>query len=358
MEGRRKSEVVNGWTEVEEEEMSILRKMSKRRLSLLQIMKKIGDSVSKRQGVEEPSSTFYVPNEDGDEDGIASGLFRTDSLSSLKVGGNHHHHHAYENIGTSSGSEFGGNNETLEENTRQKSSSRGGRNKFAFGSVGNLGESCEVGDHQGCASLTGHAPVGTAAKAKSTRRQRCSASDQNLNGGFQDNDEYEQDDDQLDGAIGGAGKQRIMGRGNEAENENEFGAQSLFIGSRKGNKLARGNSRKDQGMGASGNHVDRRVIGGGGFISGQEINGGAGAGGGSGGWQLDGNCVVNCSTYATAADALDGTANNRASYASSTSRTSTTSTESFRELFARNLKRPFKSNQANKTKVIRNENFF
>lgn len=373
MEGRRnKSDVFHGVSapDVEkdgEEEVSMMGKMSKRRLSsFLQIIKEFRDSVYRSSGEGDgPSSVFYVPNEDeddGDDDniaavvrggcdgGISRGLLRTESSSSLKVGA-----HAYENIGTSSGSEFG-NNESLEK-PRQKSGRNGdggGRNKIGFGSVGNLGE---TGDHHGDA--TSHASGTGASKVKSTKSngsRRCSASDQNLNDGFKDNDEYGED----------CGNSRGMVMGNELENENEFGPQSLFI---TANGSCRSGGRNLKNESGRRNHLDRRIIASSssstkmGIISGQETNGGtAPTSTNNGGWQLDGNCTVGNSNSITTASAttvnMDNSSSNRASYASNTSRASNISSESFKDIFARNLKRPFKSSETNKTKVIRNEHFF
>lgn len=384
MEGRRnKSDVFNGMEgSLNEEEMGMMSKMSKRRLSFFQIIKEIRDSVSQRHnsnGGDGPSSVFYVPNEDDDEaedddnfGGVVSkdGLFRVDSSSSLKLRA----HHAYENIGTSSGSEFGGNNESLEGKKRQKNSrtsdrneSRGGRNKFGFGSVGNLGESCEAGDHHsdcdGTASGTSHAPVGSGAKEKSKKSsRRCSASDQNLNDGFKDNDEN--------------GEEEASRMGNESENESKFGPQSLFIEERSsGGGRRKSSKERAAGNRTGANHPDRRNICSNsctgpvgrdsslsskmGIISGQEINGGTGSNP-SNGWQVDGKCAILSSTSsASALDAITAApCSNRASYASSASRASTTSSESFSEIFARNLRRTFKSSQANKLKVMRTRFIF
>lgn len=305
----------------------LMRKMSQRTLSFFQIFQSAtkngdgdeGDTVGgrRRRPRVESSSVFYVSNDDDDDDVDEDNDDddNNDTFLQLDFPNNQAGSPpAYENIGgtSTSGSELGG---TLEGKKRRQKTNNGGgtgRNKFGFGSVGNLGERTKPGegdDDDGDGDS--HVP--------SKRNSKGSGSEQNLN-----------DPETPDGLEELIGTSR---RRNESENENGVGVggpQSLFI------------RRKGSG-GPSHQHQqnpppppDRKFIGGAGSSSSTSSKKGK----------------ESSSVISGQQPEINGCGNNRASYTSSTSRTSTTSSElSFSEIFARNMKRTFKSNKTSNKQV-------
>lgn len=289
-------------------ESPISRKMSKRKISFLQIINKIRDSIPQRSSNDDnaaSSSVFYVGNEDeedlDDDDHTNSApLAASTSPTSpdpFRLKPN------YENI-PSSGSECNG---TLICDNQGVAS---GKNKFGFSSVGNLGESCGLlEDKKDDENRHAFQPT-TTSNIRAVRR-RCTVSEQNLNDAI------------------------IHGENNESENESEFGPQSLFIMEHGG--VATNSEKMEPTRRRA--PPDRRIIaqagatsssssGVKGIISGQqeEMNG----------WQVDGTGPP---------DGVSSSDKHRQSGGSSTSRASTTSSESLSEMFARNFKRTFRGNK-------------